>query len=119
MRNDRRESIERGRVGAQWRGKHKARPVSNDVISLVSQRVNNYGLSQAFQVGPQDPSLFLSCSLHLSLSSCFFYAPFARFAPLVSGGGPYWYRDCREHALPSDDDSSSTTSVSRDYFSHE
>lgn len=80
MRNGRRESIERGRVGAQWRGKHKARPVSNDVISLVSQRVNNYGLSQAFQVGPQDPSLFflslsLSFSPHLSLSSCFFTRP--------------------------------------------
>lgn len=90
MRNDRRESIERGRVGAQWRGKHKARPVSNDVISLVSQRVNNYGLSQAFQVGPQDPSLFPSCSLPFLL---LFYAPFARSAPLVSSGGPYWYRD--------------------------
>lgn len=46
----------------RWRGKHKARPVSNDVISLVSQRVNNYGPSQAFQVGPAglSRSLFLS-----------------------------------------------------------
>lgn len=75
MRNDRRESIERGRVGAQWRGKHKARPVSNDVISLVSQRVNNYGLSQAFQVGPQDPSLFLSCSLISPFPPAFFTRP--------------------------------------------
>lgn len=71
----------------QWRGKHKARPVSNDVISLVSQRVNKYGLSQTFQVGPVGLSLSFSLSSLLmpSLSFCFLWA---LRAAGERGGGP-------------------------------
>lgn len=50
-----RERKDRRIGGARARRQHKARPVSNDVISLVSQRVNNYAVSRPFSCGPLRP----------------------------------------------------------------
>lgn len=55
QRERERERKDRRIGGARARRQHKARPVSNDVISLVSQRVNNYAVSRPFSCGPLRP----------------------------------------------------------------
>lgn len=59
----------RRRVRERRREEYKARPVSNDVISLVSQRVNEYGLSRAFRArwAPAVSTFYRSCLPYLKI----------------------------------------------------